>query len=203
MDVLRVLVVEDDYLVAEETVRALEVAGHQAIAKAYNGMEAVALANSCQPDAIVMDIQMPGMNGIEATQNIKKEVSVPVVVLTAYDGPDWVSRASSAGVDAFLAKPVEPLGLARALRIAVARHKDRLRLEREVQELQKQVEQLRAIAQAVEQGDLIPMCMFCRQVRIGDEKWVRIEAYLMAKLGASVSHGLCPSCFQTQYPKER
>src|SRR3990172_7757126 len=104
---LRILVAEDDALTALNVREQLESLGHQVVADVRTGKEAVALAESTRPDVIVMDIKMPEMDGIEAAREIGAHHACPVVLLTAYDDPDLVERATAAGVFAYLMKPVD------------------------------------------------------------------------------------------------
>ena len=103
---IRVLIADDQTLFAEGVMSLLgaderiEVVGH-----AKNGPEAVELAESLQPDIVLMDISMPGLDGIEATARIKKSApATPVLFLTASSSEDDVRRASEVGAAGYLTK---------------------------------------------------------------------------------------------------
>ncbi len=101
----RVLVVEDEMLLALTLRQQLEHRGYEVVAIAHNGAMAVALCRETQPDAILMDIRMPVMDGLEATRRIMEECPTCVVMLTALDSPDTLARAEEAGAVACIMKP--------------------------------------------------------------------------------------------------
>ena len=82
---IRVLVAEDDYLVGETIKRALKQTGYELVGKASDGVEAVEMAVSLRPDVVVMDIQMPELDGLEAAGRIQEHCPMPVVILTAHE----------------------------------------------------------------------------------------------------------------------
>jgi signal transduction histidine kinase len=102
-----------------------------------------------RPDVVLMDLEMPRMNGIEATQQIFEVCPAPVVILTAYDTPELLQRASHAGVGAYLLKPPDADELQRAIAIAIARFADMIELQRLNAELQAQNQELDAFAHTV------------------------------------------------------
>lgn len=108
--VLRILVVEDGKNAADILAMFFELEGHQ-VGVAYDGAQAVNLAESLKPHLILMDIGMPKMNGLEAARRIRSAAggSVPVIVaLSGMDQEEDKRQCSEAGIDAHLAKPVAP-----------------------------------------------------------------------------------------------
>jgi two-component system, response regulator PdtaR len=200
---LRILVAEDDFLVGEEIVRVLRHLGHTDVTIASTGLAAVELTCSLRPDVVLMDVRMPGLDGLEAARRIQEACPTPIVVLTAHDAPEILERASQAGVGAFLTKPPEAAPLARALVIALARHRDLLRLAGLVADLERKTAELeRALAEIRTLHGIIPMCMFCKKVRNDAGFWERVDHYIRAHTEAVVSHGLCPECFSREYGSE-
>jgi response regulator NasT len=103
----------------------LEEAGYAVVGEAAHGLEAVEMPQSLRPDVVLMDIKMPVMDGIGATRLIYERCpTTPVVVLTAYETPELVERASAAGAGAYLVKPTEVREMERAITIAIARFGD-------------------------------------------------------------------------------
>src|ERR687896_2635059 len=102
---LRILVAEDETIIRLDLRALLEAAGFEVCAEARDGVEAVELARSTQPDLAVLDVKMPRLDGIEAARRILDERAIPVVMLTAYGQQELVSRAVEAGVFGYLVKP--------------------------------------------------------------------------------------------------
>ena len=137
---LRILIVEDDFLVSEWIRRMLEQAGYTIAGVAINGLKAVEQAQALRPDVILMDIGLPGeIDGIEAARRIAETCPTPVVVLTAYESPEMLARASTAGVGAYLIKPTNERAIERAITIAQARFKDLTALRQLNTELQAEI----------------------------------------------------------------
>ncbi|MHC3471607.1 response regulator [Streptomyces sp. 7R007] len=111
-DVIRVLVVDDQFLVRSGLVALLRAApGMEVVGEAADGAEAVVLAAKTRPDVVLMDIRMPGMTGIEATERILADAADPaprVLVLTTFDLDEYVYGALRAGAAGFLLKDAGP-----------------------------------------------------------------------------------------------
>lgn len=125
----KVIIVEDDIWVCKEIRRLVSGLGHEVVAEASNGTEAIEVVCAQKPDVVFMDIEMPEMNGIEASRIIQKTCPVPIVMLTAYESGDLLEQASSVGVGAYLIKPANVSEIDRAITIAVARHGDLVKLK--------------------------------------------------------------------------
>ena len=117
MENVRVLIA-DDHRLFREGVRSLlaSLANVEVVGEAASGEEAVALSATIQPDIVLMDIQMPGLNGIEATRRIlTASPSVGIIVLTMYDDDDSVFAAMRAGARGYLLKGADQSELVRAI----------------------------------------------------------------------------------------
>jgi two-component system, response regulator PdtaR len=119
---LRVLIAEDETIIRLDLRDVLERAGHEVCAEARDGEEAVALAQSEQPELAILDVKMPRLDGIEAARRILAERPIPIVMLTAYGQDELVARAVEAGVFGYLVKPFRETDLLPAIRTARARH---------------------------------------------------------------------------------
>jgi two-component system sensor histidine kinase/response regulator len=146
---VRVLIAEDDYLVSEMVKGLLKEAAYSVVGEATGGREAIRMAQSLQPDVILMDIKMPDLDGIEATERISESCPTPVVVLTAYETPELVERASLAGVGAYLVKPPNVSEMERAITVAIARFDDLMELRRLNTALEERNAELDAFAHTV------------------------------------------------------
>ena len=102
----RVLTVEDDPIVRADLRLILEDAGFDVVPDARDGIEAVELAREHRPDLILIDLNLPGLDGVEATRRILSERAVPIVALTGHR-TEIVERALEAGAVAHVLKPFE------------------------------------------------------------------------------------------------
>lgn len=189
-----ILIAEDESLVAEMIQGMLEEQGHTVVGVAVDGHQAVAMAAAQHPEAVLMDIQMPGCDGLEAARRITETCPTPVVVLTAFETPEMVDRASAAGVGAYLTKPPNARELERALTIATARFRDLAELRRINQELTDALSAVRQLS------GLLPICSNCKRIRDGQGAWQELEAYIHRYSGAEFTHGICPDCSRELYP---
>ncbi|MFK7828614.1 MAG: response regulator [Congregibacter sp.] len=120
---LRVLVVDDQALVRRGFSMVLEHQGDiEVVAEAGNGFEAIEAAQRCKPDVILMDIRMPELDGLEATERILAvcEPSTRIIVLTTFDPDEYIYRALRAGASGFLLKDIPPEDLVAAVRVVAA-----------------------------------------------------------------------------------
>jgi DNA-binding NarL/FixJ family response regulator len=117
-DRIRVLIVDDDALVRSGLVLILGGTDDiEVVGQAVDGREGLAAARECRPDIVLMDIRMPRMNGLEATERIQGWDSPPkVIVLTTFDAEDYVTRALGAGASGFLLKDTAPAAIIEAIR---------------------------------------------------------------------------------------
>ncbi len=105
----RVLVVDDDPEVRAALHDMLADYGFDVVGLAEDGLVGVAAAHELRPDVVLMDIRMPGKNGIDATREILAEVpGVRVIALSAYDDPALAAAAASAGARAYIVKGTAP-----------------------------------------------------------------------------------------------
>lgn len=118
-----VLVVDDSDDVREIYVAYLTFSGFRAV-EAADGVEAIAKAEACRPDAVVLDLSLPQMGGLDVARRLRakgKTKTVFIVVLTGYAEPELKRRAEEVGCDAFLTKPCLPQQLVRVLLTGLAR----------------------------------------------------------------------------------
>lgn len=144
----RTLVVEDESLIRLDIVEALESAGYDVVGQASDGEEAIALADELEPELIVMDVKMPGTDGITAADRILENHNCAIVMLTAYSQSELVDRARDAGAMAYVVKPFTPAELIPAVEIAVSRAQEISVLKNEVASLTEQFETRKRVDRA-------------------------------------------------------
>jgi len=145
---MRVLIAEDETIIRLDVRALLEKAGHEVVAEARDGREAVALAAEHAPDLIVMDVRMPHMDGIEAAREIVRARPVPIVMLTAYAEADLVTRASEAGAFGYLVKPFREVDLLPAIDTARVRFEELEELRGEAADLAEALASRKAVERA-------------------------------------------------------
>ena len=118
----RVLIAEDETLIRLDLRAQLEDAGYVVCAEAKDGLEAVRLAASEQPDLLLLDVKMPNLDGLDAARAILTKRRVPIVMLSAYDDDALVRRAADIGAFAYLTKPYSAANLPPTIELALARH---------------------------------------------------------------------------------
>ncbi|MBN1582798.1 MAG: response regulator [Anaerolineae bacterium] len=191
---MRALIAEDETLVSEMLYGLLDEMGYAVAGRALDGVQAVDMVQRMRPDFVLMDIEMPGIDGIEAARQIRDGCPTPVIVLTSYERPELVEQASAAGVGAYLVKPPNARELDRAITIAIARFDDMIRLRRLNTEIEKALEQVKQLS------GLLPICANCKKIRDDTGYWQDVAVYIRNHSEAEFSHGLCPDCAQELYP---
>lgn len=120
----RVVLVDDEALIRMGMRVMLQDLGYEVVGEAADGQEAIEKVAALDPDVVIMDIKMPGIDGLEATRRIMAAHPVPIIVLTAYNQRSLVEEAADAGVLAYLMKPVRESEIAPAIEVARARFVD-------------------------------------------------------------------------------
>ena len=116
----RIMIVEDEGIVAMDIRSQLEGFGYEVVATAFSGGQAITLANEHKPDLVMMDIVLKGpMDGISAAEKIGETLRIPVIFLTAYSDPATLSRAQAIGAYGYLIKPFRPDELRASIEVAL------------------------------------------------------------------------------------
>jgi AmiR/NasT family two-component response regulator len=144
----RVVLAEDEALIRLDLKEMLEEEGYEVVGETGDGETAVRLARDLRPDLVVMDIKMPGLDGLVAAERINEERLAPVLILTAFSQRDLVEGAAQAGAMGYLVKPFQKSDVVPAIELAVARHQERVALEEEVTGLEERLETRKLVDRA-------------------------------------------------------
>ena len=144
----KVLIAEDEALIRLDLVELLTEEGFEVVGQAADGEEAVKLARELEPDLIIMDVKMPGMDGITAAEIIGEERIAPILMLTAFSQSELVERARDAGVMGYLVKPFGASEVVPAIEVAIGRFAELRAIEEELANLEDRFESRKIIDQA-------------------------------------------------------
>jgi len=144
----RVLIAEDEALIRLDLKEMLEEEGYVVVAEVGDGQAAVDQAKQLRPDLVVLDVQMPVLDGIAAAEQIAGARIAPVIVLTAFSQRELVERARDAGAMAYLVKPFNKNDLVPAIEVAVGRFQEMHALDAEVSDLKERLAARKVVEQA-------------------------------------------------------
>jgi signal transduction histidine kinase len=191
---MRILIVEDDFMVRETIRQRVENLGYSVISEAIDGRQAVEMTQSLRPAVVLMDIEMPDMDGIEATRRIYESCPTPVIMLTAYDTSELAEQASEAGAGAYLVKMPKAMEIERAITIATARFDDMMKLRLMNTELQAEVAERERAEAALQEysGRLEEMVAErARELQETQQQLVRQEKLaVLGQMAGGIAHEL-------------
>jgi AmiR/NasT family two-component response regulator len=146
---MRVLIAEDDPVIALGLAERLRSLGHEPLGPAADGAQAIELAHKSPPDLYLFDIDMPNLDGLQAAKQLTAEgLRRPVVVVTGVEDESLIERSIVSGVSAYLTKPVDTRELQAAIGLAAARHAEFQQLEAEVDRAQQALEDRKLVERA-------------------------------------------------------
>ena len=144
----RVVIAEDEAIIRLDLKELLEEEGYEVVGETGRGDEAIELVRQLQPDLVILDIKMPGLDGLSAARHVAGERLAAVLILTAFSQRDLVEQARDAGALAYLVKPFQKSDLIPAIEVALARHGELTSLERSVGDLEERLEARKIIDRA-------------------------------------------------------
>ena len=144
----RVVIAEDEAIIRLDLKELLQEEGYEVVGETGRGDEAVDLVRDLVPDLVILDVKMPGLDGLSAARHIAAERLAAVLILTAFSQRDLVEQARDAGALAYLVKPFQKSDLIPAIEVALARHAELTSLERHVGDLEERLEARKLIDRA-------------------------------------------------------
>jgi len=185
----RLLIVEDDPLMAETLAVLLRRLGYEVAAIVDSGEEAVKMTFALAPDLVLMDITLRGaMDGAEAARQIRLTTGRPVVFVSGHSDPITLKKARESEPYGFILKPFGERELFVQIDLALHRH---------------QVETQRALARReldIAHGNLrhlrglLPVCAGCKKIQEADGRWLGLEDFFKEHANVELTHGFCPEC---------
>jgi response regulator NasT len=144
----RVVIAEDEAIIRLDLRELLAEEGYEVVGETGRGDEAVSLVRDLEPDLVILDIKMPGLDGLAAARQIAGGRRAAVLILTAFSQRDLVEQARDAGALAYLVKPFQKSDLVPAIEIALGRFEELTALERDVADLQGRLEARKTVDRA-------------------------------------------------------
>ncbi len=118
----RIVIVEDEPITRMDISEMLKAEGYKVVGEAADGLDAIQLCRELKPDAVVMDIKMPILNGLKASRIlIEENISDCIILLTAYSTKEFIDQAKEIGVTGYVIKPVNEKSLIPAIEIGLAK----------------------------------------------------------------------------------
>ncbi|HUK83043.1 MAG TPA: response regulator [Verrucomicrobiae bacterium] len=148
MKALRVVIADDDGLTLMVLRKILVAMGHDVVAEAGDGEQAVALANEHSPGLCVFDIRMPKLDGLAAARAVQAIRATPVIILSAHSESGLGSEAAGAGAHAYLVKPFTAQQLKPAIELALANFEKARQLEEKLQRANEALETRKLVERA-------------------------------------------------------
>ena len=145
---IRVVIAEDEAIIRLDLRETLEEEGYEVVGEAGRGDQALELVRELQPDLAILDVKMPGMDGLEVARNIDREKICGVLILTAFSQREMVEHARDAGALAYLVKPFQKSDLIPAIEVAIGRFRELQALSDHVEALGEQIEARKIIDRA-------------------------------------------------------
>jgi AmiR/NasT family two-component response regulator len=145
---LKILVADDEKPVAIGLQGQLDALGYDVVALVHDGQHAIEVCRRTLPDVVLMDIEMPGLDGLSAARQIARDPGTPVIILTAHGNPNLIEQAVEDGVVYYLLKPVTSESLYAAVQVAVARSRENKTLRENVVMLEGTLRERKLIERA-------------------------------------------------------
>ncbi len=144
----RVVIAEDEAIIRLDLRETLEEEGYEVVGETGRGDEAVALVKELEPDVAILDIKMPGLDGLSAAREISGERRAAVLILTAFSQRDLIEQARDAGALAYLVKPFQRSELVPAVEVAIGRFRELKALADQASTLEEQLETRKIVDRA-------------------------------------------------------
>ena len=145
----RIVIVDDEPITRMDIRDILEAAGYNVVGEASDGFEAIELCKTHRPDLVIMDIQMPLLDGLKAGKKIASEnLAGGIILLTAFSDRENTERAKNFGALGYLVKPLDEKSLIPTVEVSIAKGKETQKLEKQLAKLTRQLEERKVIERA-------------------------------------------------------
>ncbi|MGE8034576.1 MULTISPECIES: ANTAR domain-containing response regulator [unclassified Lysinibacillus] len=141
----RILIAEDEPIIRLDLKILLRKNGYEVVGEAGNGDRAIELAFKLKPDLVLMDIEMPKLNGLKASEVIGRQLDIPVLLITAYSQKEFIEKSRQDNIMGYLVKPVSEGSLIPAMMIALQQAKRTQTLKQSLRLTQAKIQKRKMI----------------------------------------------------------
>jgi CheY-like chemotaxis protein len=191
---MRILIADDDNITRLILARMVTKIGYEPVVTC-NGAEAWhALQQEDAPHMALLDWMMPQMDGLEVCRAIRQNPrtsGIYTILVTGKGERKDIVEGLEQGADDYITKPFDQHNLAARIRAAVRIVETQDSLTQKIRELELALSLVKRLE------GIIPICCYCKSVRTDEQYWQSVDSYIKENSEANVSHGICPSCYQT------
>jgi len=189
---MQILIADDDPISRRLAMHALAGCGAE-VATAEDGHAAWAqIQGRTQSTVLVLDRMMPGIDGVDLCRGARLLPAFPplyILMVTSASETSDITAGLDAGADDYVVKPFKAAELKARAQVGMRMVALQESMARRLAELEQ------ALANVKQLRGLLPMCSYCKKIRVDDKYWQQLEGYLTDHSDAEFSHGICPDCF--------
>ena len=189
---MQIVIVDDDPMSRKLAEHALADCG-AGVRLLQDGNEAwTAIQDRHEPTLVILDRMMPGVDGVDLCRRARLAGDFPplyIVMVTSAGRPSDVTEGLEAGADDYVVKPFNRGELRARAQVGIRMLALQENLARRVTELEAAIHNIKQLS------GLLPMCSYCKKIRVDDSYWQQLEGYITEHSDAQFSHGICPECF--------
>jgi CheY-like chemotaxis protein len=185
----KIMIVEDEWIAAEDTQYRLRDLGYIVTALASTGKEAIQKAKEDKPDLVLTDIVLEGeMDGIEVAKQIYSSFDIPFIYLTAYADDKILAQIKITEPFGYIVKPFTNEDLKIAIELALYKHKAEGKRRKQIQDLSNALAKTRALS------GLLHICSSCKKIQDEEGGWKQIKDFIREHSDAEFKFIVCPDC---------
>jgi len=190
---MKILIAEDDRITCRILENLLIEQGYEVVVTRDGNEAWKILRREDAPQLVILDWMMPGMDGVEICKKLQaKETGryIYIIFLTAKIRKNDIAAGLDAGADDYVTKPFDEKELRARVRVGFRILELQNNLAEHVTKLEEALSNVRQL-----QG-LLPMCAYCKKIRVDENYWQQVEKYISAHSEAKISHSICPKCYE-------
>ncbi len=189
---MKILLVEDDKILREILKNELKKHFQFEIVETESGIQAVNLSKDEEVKIVILDWELPDLDGIKVLNFLRKiyrKSYLYIIMLTGRNKKKDIIYGLNQGADDYLGKPFDLKELIARIKVG----------KRTILILDTLREKIIALENSIEEINilkgLLPICSYCKSIRVDENYWQKLEDYLLKKTGLKFSHGVCPECY--------